>query len=45
MTLENHRLLHCGGPKVVVIIDVLLNIKWLPPLYGYIYIIPKYIHI
>ena len=44
MALENHRPLHCGGPKVVGIIDVLLNIKWLP-LYEYLYIINKYIHI
>ena len=38
MALENHRPLHCGGTKVVVFIDVLLNVKWLPP-YGYLYII------
>ena len=44
MALENHSPLHCGGTKVVVIIDVLLNIKLLP-LYGYLYIINKYIHI
>ena len=28
---KNHHPLHCGDPKVVVIIDVLRKIKWLPP--------------